>query len=158
MKYTTFIALIVAGSSVIGAGAVMAKGPDGFGPRPSFEELDTDGDGEVTQDEMATMRARNFSAADTDGDGALSLEELRARALARAERRSERMLKTLDENGDGKLSAEEMPHRGGHAEHFSRLDADGSGGISKEEFDAARKQHHAGPGKWGKQWHQKQQN
>lgn len=155
MKNVTFIALVLAGASVIGAGAALAKPGGGHGPRASFEELDVNSDGEVTQAEMESLRARHFAAADSDGDGLLSLEEMTARAAERGAKRAERMLERFDANGDGALSADEMPSPRNPDKRFSRLDADGSGGISKEEFEAARAHHHQG-GKGRKQWQQQQ--
>ena len=162
MKHITFIALIVTGASVLAAGAALAKphGPHGHhGPRASFEELDANGDGEVTQAEMEAMRARHFSEADTNSDGALSLEELTARAAEQAQDRAKRMLEKLDANNDGVLSTDEMPQPRNPGKQFARLDADKSGGISKEEFDAAREKHRDGHGgKWRKQWQDRNQD
>ncbi|MQQ08860.1 calcium-binding protein [Epibacterium sp. SM1979] len=153
MKHITFIALIVTGASVLAAGAALAKPHGHHGPRASFEELDANGDGEVTQAEMEALRTRHFSAADTNGDGALSLEELTARAAERAQDRAERMLEKLDANNDGVLSTDEMPQPRNPGKQFARLDADNSGGISKEEFDTAREKHRNGQGgKWRKHW------
>lgn len=156
MKHLTFIALVIAGASVIGAGTAMAKSPGQHGPRMNFEEMDANADGEVSKAEMEAVRARHFTEADTNGDGALSLEEMTARASKRADVRAERMLKEHDANGDGALSAEELPKPRGMEKRFSRLDTDESGGISKEEFDAARKAHRGGKGR--KQWKEEQQD
>jgi len=149
MKKAAFIAVIVGTASLIATGAVLAKGgPGGQGMRPSFEELDADGNGEITQAEMDAMKAARFAKVDTNGDGQLSLEELTARGVQKAATHAEKMLERRDANGDGVLSADELskPHRSGKM--FDRFDADGSGTISQEEFEEASNQmHQRGKGK-----------
>src|SRR6056297_803819 len=111
----------------------------GMGLQQSFEELDTDGDGRITPEEMAGHMQARFEGADTDGDGVLSHEELVTRMM---ERRTERMsayadhmIERHDANGDGMLSMDEM--RADHQPRmFGRFDTDGNGAISAEEFDA----------------------
>lgn len=153
MKNAGFIALIVAAAGTIGAGAALAKGgPGGHGfkgARMTFEQLDADGSGEVTQAELEAAKEARFASADTNGDGKLSAEELQAQASADMADRTARMIERFDTDGDGALSQEEMPQprRGGGAERMlEHLDADGSGGISKEEFENGRK-HARGFGK-----------
>ena len=114
----------------------------------SFEEIDADGNGEITQAEMDAMKAARFAKVDANGDGALSIEELTAQGAQKAATRAEKMLERRDANGDGVLSADEMskPERSGKM--FDRFDADGSGAISKEEFEEASNQmHQRGKGK-----------
>ena len=77
MKHTQFIAVIVAVAGLTGASAALAKpGMGAHGARVSFEELDADGNGEVTQAEVEAHRAARFAATDTDGDGKLSAAEI----------------------------------------------------------------------------------
>lgn len=137
--------LIAAGISVTLVPALaLAKGDRG-GHRASFETLDTDGNGEITQAEMAAHAASRFADADTDGDGMLSLEELSAKADERRAKRIERMLSHRDADGDGMLSPEELaPDPERLAKRFERVDADKSGGISKAEYEEIKKKrrHH----------------
>ena len=138
MKHTGFIALIVVAAGAVGAGAVLAQPGGKHGMKMTFEELDTDANGEISQAEIEAMKSARFKAADANGDGMLTLEEMQAHALQKAEAHAARMLDKMDANGDGSLSAEEMSksHRSGHM--FERMDADGSGSISKAEFEQAR--------------------
>ena len=114
------------------------------GPQHSFEELDANGDGAVTRDEIAMHRADRFATADTDGNGSLSEAELKARADARSAKRIARMIKHLDADGSGEISADEMQASKKH-DPFKRMDADGDGSISAEEF--AEFKPHRGHGK-----------
>lgn len=109
-------------------------------PRPSFEALDSNGDGAITRDEIEAHRAARFASADTDGNGSLSRDELAARAKARMERRIDRMIRRHDADGDGALSPEELQsrHRGGM---FERMDADGDGAVTAEEFADFKPRH-----------------
>ena len=147
MKKAAIIAVIITSAGVVGASAVLAKGgPGRQGMNMSFEEIDADGNGEITQAEIDGLKAARFAAADTNGDGALSLEELQAQGLKKAQERAARMMEKHDANGDGVLGQDELPkpRRSGHM--LERIDADGSGSISKEEFEEARN-HMRGKGK-----------
>ncbi|WP_291729537.1 EF-hand domain-containing protein [Leisingera sp. F5] len=147
MKHVTFIAAIVAVAGMAAGGAALAKGYGHHGPKMSFEEIDADGNGEVTKAEIQALKEARFSKADADGDGKLTLEEMQAHAQARANERAARMLERFDKDGDGALSKDEMPQPRRAGRMFDRMDADGSGGISKEEFEEARSRH------GGKRWH-----
>ena len=101
-------------------------------PQERFTALDTDGDGSLTQAEMAAGRrgpnqragkgghggpAGHFSKADTNGDGNVDVEEARALAGKQFDR--------LDKSGDGVLVAEELRHgktRHGKMGHGKRRD------------------------------------
>ena len=161
MKRTTALtgALILA----LGAASLPAlaqQGP-GDGPRTprgpmfQFEDVDADGDGKITQEEMAAQAAARFAAADANGDGQLSAEEMQAQMQAqRAERmkqNAERMIARRDTNKDGMLSAEEMAPRNSDR-MFARLDADKDGAISKQEMEQARERFQKRDGDHGKRF------
>jgi len=149
MKHV-FLMTGLAAAILIGAGAkgnAAGVGP-AMGPRPpSFQELDADGDGQVTLPEMKAHMQTRFEAADSDGDGALSREELSARIEARQVQRRNRMLDRMftrrDTDGDGLLRFEEMrapgPDEPGRI--FARHDGDGDGALSEEEFEAMKERH-----------------
>ena len=141
MKHVKFIAVIVAVAGVTAGGVALAKGFGHHGPRMSFEEIDADGNGEVTKAEIQAMKDAHFAKADADGDGKLTLEEMQANARERADERAARMLERFDNDGDGALSKDELPKPRRAGKMFDRMDADGSGGISKEEFEEARARH-----------------
>ena len=136
MKTPILMAAIVAGFGLVGTDA-QAQG------RADFATLDSNGDGQITMEELAAQGAARFATADTNGDGALSEAELLARASERAEGRAAsivaRMLERLDANEDGLIQQTEMPTPDGtRAERrFERADANDDGAISAEEFEAA---------------------
>jgi hypothetical protein len=45
---------------------------------PAFEDVDTNGDGAISQEEAAAVEGLDFASADTDQNGSLSLEEYEA--------------------------------------------------------------------------------
>jgi EF hand len=49
---------------------------------PSFEEVDVNGDGQISRQEAAAIEALDFTAVDTNQDGTLSKEEYEAAADA----------------------------------------------------------------------------
>ncbi len=149
------MALALAGTAVVGVAASdhHAGGKPGMGHRgamQSFDEMDTNGDGKITAEEMQAHASQRLDAVDTNGDGFVDAAELQARmqahATTRLEERSTRMISRLDNDGDGKLSPEEMRAgpRGNHdngdrfARMLKRFDTDGDGAISRDEMDAAR--------------------
>ncbi|MFY0679383.1 MAG: EF-hand domain-containing protein [Thalassovita sp.] len=145
---TALTAIVVAGTAIT---ATAKGGMDrrGGAPHVEFSELDMNGDGVLSQDELAAHFKSRFVAIDTDSSGTLSEEELKAAAEAQMaerkarneERQAKRFAKLIehrDANGDGVLSLDEMEHEKAD-KLFSRLDKDSDGTITQEEFDAAAK-------------------
>ena len=138
MRQATLLAAMLA---VLAAGAAQAeRSGEARHERMNFEALDTDGNGEISREEMQAQMESRFTGADTDGDGVLSRDELVAAGQKRVEDRVQRMLDRFDEDGDGSLSADEMPRPDERraARMFDMIDSDDSGGISKEEFAEMR--------------------
>lgn len=152
MKTSFLVASIAAGLTLAGAALARDAQPIRMDP-PAFEEIDLDGDGAVTTEEMQQARdaikAARFANADTDGDGALSVDEIVAAAQnERAERMADRiarMVARLDDNEDGVLQAAEADfggmQRGGERmfdRMFGRADANDDGSLSAEKYADAQ--------------------
>jgi hypothetical protein len=136
---TIALGLFALGSTTVLAQVGPQGGPRGGHERPSFSELDANGDGVITLAEMQNQAQAKFSAADTNGDGQLDASELNAAAARAQARRIERLIARKDTNGDGLLSLAEMgPRDGGGARLFARVDTDGNGEVTQAEWDAAQ--------------------
>ncbi len=149
MKSKMMISAVVI--AALGVTAVAASAKEGGkmrhmrGQMPSFEQLDTNGDGFITAEELQARAAERFSGIDANGDGVITKEELAAHAEAQGNSRMskgiERMLSRMDANGDGQLSVDEMkPKTDRSAKMIEKFDTDGDGKISKAEFEAAQMQ------------------
>ena len=93
-----------------------------------FAEVDADGDGRVTQDEIDAFRAAKVRAADTSGDGALSIEEFDTLYREFTRSRMVDAFQDLDANGDGMIDKAEMDARLTRIK--ARMDRDGDGVLT----------------------------
>lgn len=130
MKKTIYLAAL---GALIATGSAFAQEPAMSGKGGGWlMQMDQDGDGKVTAEEMTAGAKARFDAADADGDGKLSPDEMRnwrkARRMAR-----------LDQDGDGLLSFEELTLRRDPAKLIARLDVNGDGAVEAAEFAAGRK-------------------
>lgn len=137
MKRTTLVLGIACGALAFGSSVAMAKSGRHADP-VQFEQLDQDGDGQITRAEMSAQRTARLERADVDGDGQLSAAEIEAMAVEKAKTRAQRMLERMDTNGDGMVSLDEMNTNARFEKRFNRIDQDGDGAVSKAEFDRAR--------------------
>ncbi|GGB87495.1 hypothetical protein GCM10011363_00160 [Marivita lacus] len=145
-------ALIIAALAASGVATTVAAQDDtGRTDRRAqmFLQLDTNGDGVVSAEEFANPPSR-FSIADANKDGLVTADELAALSQQRGEQRIARMIERMDANGDGALSEEEFAARQGGGRMFDRLDANEDGAISEEEFAEMRRGDHGG--KRGGHW------
>lgn len=160
LPFTALLALTVITANA-GPGS-FGKGGRHAGLPPALAEFDKDGDGKLSEEERAALKAAMeakkqaiLDKYDTNKDGVLSAEE---RAAAKADReaeiKAERTAKfaTIDKDGDGKVTLAEF--QAAHANAvaarveamFKHLDANNDGSISLEEFLATPKPG-VGPGR-----------
>lgn len=147
--------------TVLLAAPALVRGDDApAGPSPTdlFSQLDTDGDGQLTADEVPDDKKSLFERlvrlGDGNGDGKLAADEFTAgltgskpkqEASEAKPNRPQRpegrpapqaLFVRLDANKDGKVVLDEIPEE--RRERFSRLlamaDKDGDGALSLEEF------------------------
>ena len=115
--------------------------PDMPGKPKSFAELDSDGSGYLTEDEVADdpFLADKFSELDTNSDGSLSESEFKKAAKGGPGNGKPPSFSDLDSNGDGEISESEAASDRFLSERFSELDSDGSGTLSEEEMRPPRR-------------------
>jgi Ca2+-binding EF-hand superfamily protein len=137
MKRAMFISgITVAAIAVTAVAALAATGHENR-EHMQFEEIDVDGNGQITAVELEAASASRFSSADSDGDGFLTQSELELAAQARAKRQVEAMMAKFDADKDGKIALVDIKSMRDTSRIFDRLDRDKDGSISKDEFDAA---------------------
>jgi len=153
---TQMLSLLCAG--LLATSFLSAKpegGPEGERPNPEarFAQQDSNGDGFLSLDEIKASRkdkmAEHFDKLDTNGDGLLSKEELKAGHQKIKERRGDddkgprgegdrpdpkKMFERMDADQSGGLSRNEV--KGRMAKAFDKIDADSSGEITPEELKA----------------------
>lgn len=146
---TTFSTCLVAAALLAGT-AMAGEPPRSDAPHDEMRN-DTDHDGRVSRAEAAASAAERsndwFDKLDLDKDGYITQDEMRQARETRhgnMQARKDESFKAADANGDGQLSLDEvqakMPRL---ADHFSTLDADKNGLLSKDEL--ARGRHRPAP-------------
>lgn len=147
------VALVMLAGPALASAAPMGKTFGALsGGRLSFEKLDANGDGLVTQAELDDLAGKKFAALDANGDGSLTQNEVseaaEQRAVARARKRSAKVFKRLDSDGDGLLSFDKfkttLDNRSDSGKGMiGRLDTNGDGAVSEAEFDAGKQRRQA---------------
>ena len=159
-EHTAFkMILVVAVIIAVAALPLVARGDDQRPSPPSFEQIDADGDGFVSEGEFVTFRAARmkeraeaghkmrgaakappFSDMDANGDGKLDRDEFTAGRDAH--------MKMMREEGHGHGGGRGHGEGHGHGPGrpmptFGDLDLDGNGCIDAEEFARHQAEHHA---------------
>ncbi len=151
-------------------------GPGGFA-QMDFADIDADGSGTITLEELQALGDARFAALDTDASGALDKAEITQMLTEGAEKRAanraangrtmpegrdgatpsaerlawmaDGMFLRMDADKDGLISAAEMQQPTERLERLiDRFDTDDDNAISEAEFDAAKdKQRGRGQGR-----------
>ena len=111
---------------------VLAQGREG----PALEQADADHDGKVTKQEYVDARAAQFSRMDRNGDGFIDDADSLAGGNERGQRAAKALRSRIDSNGDGKISKEEFVNA--PTMLFDKFDANKDGVLDATELEAAR--------------------
>lgn len=131
----------LAGLIALGGAAAHAKSPE---HADGFVQIDTNADGQISQEELNEMAKLRFARMDADGDGFLTATEMHSHKGKGGDKRDAKMLKRCDANGDGTLDESELQKaadaRGmkGVERRMTRMDADKDGKLSLAEMTSSR--------------------
>ncbi len=98
-----------------------------------LKQLDTDNDGTVTLEEFLKPRSDRFAELDTTADGELDASELTARVQQKAGRRQRMTMARLDADGDGQVTKEEFEKTAGHWRRGMRGGRHGHRGYGRHD-------------------------
>lgn len=122
---------------------------------PTFDELDANHDGFITEAEIHDYRLAQAKALDANNDGFVTPDEFAAHAMARMEpaikARVAKMVQRLDLNNDGKLSIEELA-AAPMGMMFAHMPTDKDGNITQQAFLGGVHGMHGTRGGWHHRW------
>ena len=104
------------------------------GAEKTFNALDKDRDGKISQQEYLDAAAKTFDKLDQDGSGSLNQEELKA--LSDVDRKN--WLAEMDRNQDGKIDRNEFQKEA--LKRFSAADADENRYLDSREWSKVQTQ------------------
>lgn len=158
MKKLAWLVALLALAGVAYAEDDKPKDKGGERPRGMFvspEEMDANKDGKVTLEEFQAAQTKmteaRFARMDKNSDGVIGKDEIPTPpAGAGGEGGRPRFMPDftkMDKDGNGSITKEEFAEssKAMGAERFAKIDANSDGAVTKEEFEAARPQR-GGPG------------
>jgi Ca2+-binding EF-hand superfamily protein len=139
-RLNTFVGLALGMAGVCGVVLPRAALAD---QEPSFESMDTNGDGKLSPAEQAAVAARMFENMDANGDHNVTADEMvvayRKTTGGKMDKgAAAEVIKTLDTNHNGVLSADE--HAALARSMFAGMDTNHDGYLSKAEAKAGAAQ------------------
>ena len=103
-----------------------------------FARLDVDESSAISVDEAEGPLKVHFDQIDADGSGEITSDELKASRAKRSDRGVEmrKRIKVADADGNRSISRNEANEAGLNKiiEHFDKIDSDGNGEITKQEL------------------------
>lgn len=117
------------------AGTALADDAANKAPSPSsFQRMDGDGNGKVTEQEFIDSRAERFAKLDQNGDGKVTGEEFDSASTQHTSgsNQGQTMIKVFDQNGDGGASIDEF--KAVAAAAFVKQDANKDGLLTEDEM------------------------
>jgi len=141
LSRTVTAAALLAALSV--SPALAQSAPQGqMGMMPDFATLDANGDGKISPDEMKAFGVGRVAGMDANKDGFVTKDEMKAFIVAKMTDRVNSMVDQrfakLDPDNTGKVSLDKLENPQREEKMFKRMDKNGDGVISKDEFDAAK--------------------
>jgi Ca2+-binding EF-hand superfamily protein len=129
-----FIKITTAAVMLVASNLVLAQGREGM----ALENADANHDGKVSRQEYIDARAAQFSRLDRNGDGVVDDADSRERTdqSKRGERAAAAFRGRIDADGDGKITRDEFVKA--PTGLFDRFDADKNGELDAKELEAAR--------------------
>lgn len=125
-------------------------GPGRGGGMMMLHMFDMDMDRRITEEEFLGPQGQRFANADKNGDGQLDAAEVDAILQARVDEMRSRFLERLDGDGNGTISREEFDQPA--KERFGYLDRDDNGHLDRQDMRGrhrgeGRGYHHGRSGK-----------
>jgi len=109
-----------------------------------FGTIDADRDGTVSRAEYKDWIDSRFTKLDTNGDGVVSADELASSDVAagRLQKHADRIVRRYDTSGSGQISKADFEAK--EMQRFDRM-SDGTDTITEDQFAASRRFRHRSP-------------
>lgn len=103
-----------------------------------LQKMDRNGDGRISLDEYLAEAGAKFKSIDSANKGRIDAADIAASpaAIARIDRRAERLVRRLDSSGAGYVTADEFAAAA--QKRFARLDRNGDGRLTPDELATHR--------------------
>ncbi|MGH8042810.1 MAG: EF-hand domain-containing protein [Rudaea sp.] len=139
----TILATLPLGGGWICATAQTAPATPAHSAHPSFfqhmlQEMDTNGDGKISQAEYLTAAKARFHSIDTQNKGSITAADLAAsrQTMQRDQMIAQHIVAHLDTAGNGYITRDEA--LAAAKARFAKLDTTGTGKLTPSQFEAAR--------------------